>query len=87
MMIDHEIIDQSIDHIVEQRDRSTKPVSHDFTDYPQIEKWKSSANLIYRRTISFFANTDNCQIKTLIVIVNTEHVQKNENNHKKIRLT
>lgn len=38
MMIDHEIIDQSIDHIVEQRDRSTKPVSHDFTDYPQIEK-------------------------------------------------
>lgn len=38
MIIDHEIIDQSIDHIVEQRDRSTKPVSHDFTDYREIEK-------------------------------------------------
>lgn len=38
MIIDHEIIDQSIDYIVEQRDRSTKPVFHDFTDYREIEK-------------------------------------------------
>lgn len=38
MMIDHEIIDRPIDHIVEQRERSTKPVSHDFTDYREIQK-------------------------------------------------
>lgn len=37
--------------------------------------------------VLLFANTDNCQIKTVFVIVNTEHVQKNENNHKRIRLT
>lgn len=49
--------------------------------------------------VLLFANTDNCQIKTLIIIINTEHVlhkvvrmrqlreKKNENNHKKICLT
>lgn len=54
MMIDHEIIDRSIDHIVEQRDLSTKPVSHDFTDYGETEKLKSSENIVCRRTISLF---------------------------------